>query len=643
MPQAHLPQTNENCSYTEILKSLRSIAISLAGLDVDDLSNDKTFFESGVDSLLLIQAVEEKFQIKLELRLLFEELTTLNALASHLDRRGVHLESQSSAAEGGQAVALADDWTPSRFLVNPRPPQAQHQQPIQEAQTDWQRPPLPAQPLSQPIFQVQQAKLDDNPTEHLLMIPTDIDSQQLQISKKQLAHLQEIISRHSLKTKTSKSLIQKYRARMADVMNSSGFKPLWKELVYPMVVERAKGAKVYDVDGNSYVDIMMGSGVHLLGHAPDCVVEALQRGIASGFLLGAQSKLSGEVAELICDFSGMERATFCNTGTEAMMAAIRLARTVTRRNKIAMFAGAYHGWSDLTLARKAGGQNSIKSLPLVPGIPEKFSEEIVVLDYGSPESLKLLRALGSELAAVLVEPVQSRRPDLQPKEFLHELRRITSQTGAVLIFDEIITGFRIHPGGCQAWFEVKADLAVYGKVIGGGLPIGMVAGPSVLIDAIDGGYWDYADDSYPAAEQTFIAGTFCKHPLAMRTAHAVLTRLKEKGPSLQEELNQSASRLVDSLNQFCSVHNIPAQFTNFGSLFRVLFLGPQQWSSFFYYLALSRGLLVLDGSNLFLSTAHTPADLEFIAATIEQSLLEMMREGWLSEHKAQISPKLDVR
>jgi glutamate-1-semialdehyde aminotransferase/acyl carrier protein len=592
MPQAHLPQTNENRSYTEILKSLRSIAISLAGLDEDDLSNDKTLFESGVDSLLLIQfnrAVEEKFQVELGPRLLFEELTTLNALASHLDRQGGGLESQSSAAEGGQAVALADDWTPSSVLVNPRPPQAQHQQPIQEAQTDRQRPPLPAQPLSRPIFQVQQAELYDNPSE------------------KQLAHLQEIISRHSLKTKTSKSLTQKYRARMADALSSNGFRPLWKELVYPIVVERAKGAEVYDVDGNSYVDITMGSGVHLLGHAPDCVVEALQRGIASGFLLGAQSKLAGEVAELICDFSGMERATFCNSGTEAVMAAIRLARTVTRRNKIAMFAGAYHGWSDLTLARKVGGQNSIKSLPLVPGIPEKFSEEIVVLDYGSPESLKLLRALGSELAAVLVEPVQSRRPDLQPKEFLHELRRITSQTGAVLIFDEIITGFRIHPGGCQAWFEVKADLAVYGKVIGGGLPIGMVVGASALIDAIDGGYWDYADDSYPSAETTFVAGTFCRHPLAMRTAQAILTRLKEKGPSLQEELNQSASQLVDSLNQFCSAHNIPAQFTNFGSLFRVLFLGPQRWSSLFYYLALSRG------------------------------------EGWLSEHKAQVSPKLDVR
>ncbi|HKY06506.1 MAG TPA: aminotransferase class III-fold pyridoxal phosphate-dependent enzyme, partial [Blastocatellia bacterium] len=423
-------------------------------------------------------------------------------------------------------------------------------------------------------------------------------------------------------------------------MTSNGFRSLWKELVYPIVSERAKGAEVYDVDGNRYVDITMGFGVHLLGHAPDCVKEAMQDALTTGFPLGVQSNLAGEVAKLICDFSGMERVSFANSGTEAVMAAIRLARTVTRRNKIAIFAGSYHGWSDLTLARKVGGPKSTRSLAIAPGIPDKFIEEIVVLDYAAPESLEVIRNQGHELAAVLVEPVQSRRPDLQPKEFLHELRRITSQSGIALIFDEIITGFRIHPGGCQALFDVKADLAIYGKVLGGGLPVGVVAGSSEYIDAIDGGFWDYGDDSYPSAEKTLIAGTFCKHPMIMAAARAILTHLKTEGPSLQERLNRNTSQLVESLNQFCAEQVVPARFVNFGSLFRIVFTGPQRWSSLFYYLALGRGVLVLDGGNFFLSTAHTAADIDEIATGIKESLLEMKRYGWFPGHEAEASTRL---
>jgi glutamate-1-semialdehyde aminotransferase len=207
---------------------------------------------------------------------------------------------------------------------------------------------------------------------------------------------------------------------------------------------------------------------------------------------------------------GMERVAFCNTGSEAVTAAIRVARTVSGRDTIAVFAGAYHGIFDEVLVRPAGG----RSMPIAPGIPLDMYHNVVVLEYGSPAALEYLHEHGADLAAVLVEPVQSRRPELQPREFLHEVRRLTEASDTALVFDEVVTGFRTHPGGAQAIFGVRADLATYGKVIGGGLPIGLVAGRREYMDALDGGGWEYGDDSMPEVGVTFFAGTFVRHPLA---------------------------------------------------------------------------------------------------------------------------------
>ncbi len=175
------------------------------------------------------------------------------------------------------------------------------------------------------------------------------------------------------------------------------------------------------------------------------------------------------------------------------MAAMRVARTVTGRARIATTSG-FHGINDEVLVRSSGAGADRRSLPIAPGIPEHIVKDVLVLDYGSPESLEILKSQVHELAAVLVEPVQSRRPDLQPREFLKELRAITREAGTALIFDEVITGFRCHPGGAQALFDVRADIATYGKIIGGGMPIGAVAGSAMYMDALDGGQWQYGDN-----------------------------------------------------------------------------------------------------------------------------------------------------
>lgn len=442
----------------------------------------------------------------------------------------------------------------------------------------------------------------------------------------QQIYLAEFIDRYTHRTAKSKHLTQKHRSVMADPRVSEGFISAIKELVYPIVGQRSQGCRLWDVDGNEYVDLTMGLGVNLLGHNPEFVRDAIAAQLTQGIQIGPQSELAGEVASLICELTGVERVAFSNTGTEAVMTAIRLARAVTGRSKIAMFAGSYHGHSDGTLVKAVG--EKWQSVAITPGIPAVLAQETLVLPYDKPEALEQIKLYASELAAVLVVPVQTNRPNLQPRTFLHQLRQLTTECDIPLIFDEMVTGFRIHPGGAQAWFEVQADLVTYGKIIGGGLPIGVIAGKAAYLDAIDGGFWQYGDGSLPQAATTFFAGTFCKHPLAMAAAHAVLQHLKIAGPSLQAELNQRTTQFVQTLNEYFEADEVPLRMANFGSLF-----GPAAGDgadaneaddiainfALLYYHLIERGVLPR-GSGGYLSTAHTDADLEFILQAIQASV-----------------------
>jgi glutamate-1-semialdehyde aminotransferase/acyl carrier protein len=342
------------------------------------------------------------------------------------------------------------------------------------------------------------------------------------LSPRQQAHLDALTKLVNQRTAGSKQRTEAARPRMADSRAPAGFRLPWKEMCYPLVVERAAGSHVWDVDGNEYVDLTMGFGALLFGHSPSFLIEALQGQLDGGLQLGLQSPLAGKVAALISELTGVERVAFCNSGTEAVMAALRLARTVTGRTGVALFSGSYHGTFDGILVRAgdAAEDGRTRSIPMAPGIPEHMIENVMVLDYGSPESLRILKEHMHELAAVLVEPSQSRQPDVQPKAFLHELRRMTSEANTALIFDEVITGFRLHPGGAQALFDVQADLVTYGKAVGAGVPIGLLAGKASYMSTIDGGLWNYGDNSYPQVETTFFAGTYFKHPLVMAAAWA---------------------------------------------------------------------------------------------------------------------------
>ncbi|NBD17981.1 MAG: aminotransferase class III-fold pyridoxal phosphate-dependent enzyme [Cyanobacteria bacterium] len=453
-----------------------------------------------------------------------------------------------------------------------------------------------------------------------------------QFSDRQYEHLQNLIARYTQQTKTSKTQAQAHRHVLADNRATAGLNAITKEMHYPIVGKHSQGSKIWDVDDNEYIDFTMGFGVNLLGHQPPFIIQALQQQLEKGIQLGPQAESVGEVADLIAELTGMERVAFSNTGTEAIMTAIRLARATTGRKKIALFAGSYHGHFDGTLVKPQTTQENFQAVPKTIGIPEEFVKDVLVLEYDDPQSLDVINAYSSDLAAVLVEPIQPQRPQLQPKSFLHQLRELTQSLGITLIFDEMVTGFRLHPGGAQAWFDVQADLATYGKIVGGGMPIGVIAGNANYLDRIDGGMWHYGDASLPQVKTAFFAGTYCKHPLAIAAARAMLQYLKAQGSSLQNQLNDRTEQFVQALNDCFQAEKLPVQMANFGSFF-----GPVAAKNItasntsnlplelLRYHLLYRGIL-LRGSSGFLSTAHSDEDLDSTIQAIKASVAEL-RQG----------------
>jgi amino acid adenylation domain-containing protein/non-ribosomal peptide synthase protein (TIGR01720 family) len=466
-------------------------------------------------------------------------------------------------------------------------------------------------------------------------VPGKVDNRYMKLTKDELterqqAYVDEFIRLYVQRTGKSKDLMQKNRPYFSDWINALGFRLSLKEITYPIVSHRSNGPHLWDVDGNEYIDIAIGYGVNYLGHRVPFVEEAVANQLKEGFQLGPQFDLTGEVVELICEMTGVERVAFCNSGTEAIMTALRIARTVTGRDKIVIFENSYHGTFDgiLAIASERG------TIPASPGTPQKMVDDVLVLKYGSPESLEIIKTHGRELAAVLVEPVQSRNPGFQPAAFLRELREITRSTKTALIFDEIITGFRLCPGGAQAHYGIRADMVTYGKVIGGGMPIGVMAGTARFLDAIDGGMWDFGDASFPQKGVTFFGGTFCKHPLTMAAALATLKHLKKEGPALQESVNRRTAYFAQTLNTFFEQHHVPLRINYCASFFRFMSFGEYDASlqpislDLLFYRMIYHGIYTWERRICFFSTVLTDEDVERVIQVVKESVEVLVREGF---------------
>ena len=337
---------------------------------------------------------------------------------------------------------------------------------------------------------------------------------------------------------------------------------------FPMVVKRAKGARIWDVDDNEYLDFMLGFSVMILGNAPEEVEKAIVEALPRGTHYGLCHEHEYEFAKLFCDMApGVDKVTFCNSGTEATLYALRLARASTGRPLVAKFEGGYHGTHDLLAvsfgrprphSEELGPVEDPAALPESPGLAEGAWKDAIVLPFNHPAAFDKIRRHASRLAAVIIEPVQGAGGSIPAdKEFLLELRRVTREIGAFLIFDEVITGFRLAAGGAREFYGVIPDVSVYGKIAGGGLPFGALGGSAEAMRLME-------YDREPGA--ILMAGTFNGNPMVTAAGTAVLRRLKEE-PQIYARINAMGDRFRTEINRFAEEEDYPAIAVGAGSMF----------------------------------------------------------------------------
>jgi glutamate-1-semialdehyde 2,1-aminomutase len=337
----------------------------------------------------------------------------------------------------------------------------------------------------------------------------------------------------------------------------------------PLFIERGEGAYLFDVDGNRYIDYVLSWGPLITGHAHPKVVEAIQQAALKGTSYGAPSPLEIDLAKSIMDFMPhIEMIRFVNSGTEATMSALRLARAYTKREKIIKFDGCYHGHADLLLVQAGSGVATL-GLPDSPGVPANTVKDTLVADFNNLDSVEaLFKQYPDQIAAIIVEPVAGNMGVVPPvKGFLEGLRAITSREGSVLIFDEVMTGFRVHRNGAQALYNIKPDLTTLGKVIGGGLPVGAYGGKREIMQMV------------APVGPMYQAGTLSGNPLAMSAGIAALNLIREE--KVWKKLEQSAGRLEAGISSAAKQAGVPIQQTRVGTMFTTFFseTKPKDWNT----------------------------------------------------------------
>lgn len=323
----------------------------------------------------------------------------------------------------------------------------------------------------------------------------------------------------------------------------------------PLFIERGKGAYVYDLDGNRFADYVLSWGPLILGHAPEEVVAAIQATALKGTSFGAPSPLEIELAHLVQAFMpNIEMIRFVNSGTEATMSALRLARAYTKRDRIIKFEGCYHGHADLLLVQAGSGVATL-GLPDSPGVPADTVKDTLVARYNDLDSVEaLFEHYPGEIAAIIVEPVAGNMGMVPPEPgFLDGLRALTTHYGAVLIFDEVMTGFRVHPGGAQALYNIRPDLTTLGKVIGGGLPVGAYGGKKEIMELI------------APSGPVYQAGTLSGNPLAMSAGIATLKALQAEG--LWKSIAANTAELAAGMAAIAARAGIAMQAHQVGTMF----------------------------------------------------------------------------
>jgi glutamate-1-semialdehyde 2,1-aminomutase len=430
----------------------------------------------------------------------------------------------------------------------------------------------------------------------------------------------------NLNDSKSKALFERAKKILPGGVNSPvrAFEP------YPFFVECAQGSKMFDADGKAYVDYCMAYGALLLGHAYPEIMEAVKNQLTKGTLYGAPTEREVEFAELIQKASPcMEMMRLVNSGTEATMHAIRAARGYTSRKKIVKFDGCFHGSHDNVLV-KAGSGAATFGAPNSLGIPEETTRNTIVLPYNDVEALEeTFKREGNDIAAVIVEPVLANVGLILPKPaYLSSLRKLTSEYGIVLIFDEIITGFRLALGGAQEYFKVKPDMATLGKVLGGGFPLAAFGGKKEIMQNIS------------PVGKVYQAGTFSGNPVSATAGFTALSILNQKKNEIYPKLAKNGAELRKALSDLAANYKVPAQVYNIASLYQIFFTdqpvtdyacakssSTKMFTAYFHEL-LHQGVFIPPSQfeTCFVSAAHSEEDLKFTINAFDKALKAASKE-----------------
>jgi amino acid adenylation domain-containing protein len=672
--------------------SLLALLSEMSGETIELEQRSESFLELGFDSLFVgqfAQKLERQYGVKLSFRELLSNIPTVAALARHLDAE-MPPEAPQAAEPVAAPIAMpaaapvqAAPVAAAQPVAMPMPAlpmmaplasstsastiqsvlqsqmqmmQAVFAQQLQVLQVTGGGVPVQAAPVAAPQMiqpaapaapaapaivaapaaatAAQSAATDaEIGNDRIKIYKPGAKREAQELSAQARTFITDLITAYESKHKSSKAFTAEHRALLADPRTASGFRADLKEIVFPIVAARSKGSRIWDLDGNEFIDLVNGFGQTAFGHAPDFVVEAVKEQSDLGFAIGPQSTLAGDVAKTLAEITGHERITFCNTGSEAVMAAMRLARSVTGRDKIVCFASDYHGQFDEVLVK---GRNNLKNpvaLPVASGIPQASVSNMVVLRYGAPESLEWIRANADDLAAVMIEPIQSRHPELRPVEFVRELREITKKSGAALVFDEVVTGFRVAKGGMQEIWGIQGDMASYGKVLGGGMPIGILAGDARFMDALDGGNWNYGDDSVPEIAPTFFAGTFVRHPVVLAATKATLDYIQGEGSALYGKVAERTEALVAEINADLAERGFQHPIYGYKSWFVTNFGAEDPMGALLYAQLRLNGVYIQEGYPCFLTTTHTEEDFRYIARAFRDSV-DMLQSAGLLQFNA---------
>lgn len=404
------------------------------------------------------------------------------------------------------------------------------------------------------------------------------------------------------------------------------------EMPHQIYIDSAEGPYLTDLDGNQYIDLTCGFGPNVVGNRPEPVEKALSSQIKKGWHFGIPGAEQAHLAELIKDSSpAVDEVMFCNSGSEATMFAFRAARAVSGKRVIAMFDGSYHGIHDYALVK--ADHKSERSTPtsssLGAGIPEEISRDLMMmLPNRDSNAYELIKQYKDDLAMVVIEPVQSSNPRLDNQEFLKGLREVCTECDVLLMFDEVITGFRIEYGGCQEYYNIFPDVVTYGKAVGGGMPIGVVAGSKRVMNAFSG-----SDNTPPI----FAGGTFNGHPLTMVSGIAILKHLKKNQKEIYPYLHEQGDRISTEINKFCSSMNIPAQMMNAGSMMHLIFsgekiesardIGRSKIEKEFYLHLLGHNVIVPGIHLAFITYAHKPDVIDEVIDAFKKSFQDLREDG----------------